>query len=102
MEQIEYDTQSECFYLLGFLRADNEHPNNRRFVAKLINDKLIDLIIVLSKAYNECVAYIETVRMGSSKMALEYFKTNDIDFDNIKKLTIADLWKDQYDNLNLR
>ncbi len=98
LQQIEYDYTTDCFYIMGFLRRDKEHLNNRRFVAKLINDEPTDMIIVPLTEYNECIAYLETVRMGSSKMAMEYFITNKISVNDIEKLTISALWKKKFIN----
>lgn len=92
LQQIEYDYETDCFYIMGFFRRDKDNPNIRYFVAKLIDDKIADQIIVNIKEYNECIAYLETLKMGSSKMAMEYFKSNKINVSEINIMTISTLW----------
>ena len=93
LERIEYDLDTDIFYMMGFFRRNKVNTKIRRFVAKLVDDKITEIIIVPIKDYNECIAYLDTISMGKSKMAKEYYKTNKISEDTVLKLTISDLWK---------
>lgn len=76
LSDIEYDTKSAVFYIIGFFRDKKSRVANERYIAKLINDEMKDVVIITNKEYVNCIEYKRLQRMGFSKLAREYFETN--------------------------
>ncbi len=76
LSDIEYDTESDAFYIIGFFRDKKSRVANERYIAKLINDEMKDIVIITNKEYVNCTENKRLKRMGFSKAAREYFETN--------------------------
>ena len=73
---IEYDTTSDTFYIIGFFRDKNSGVANERYIAKLVNDNLTDIIVISNKEFVNCTEYKNLLRFGESDFAKEFFITN--------------------------
>ena len=76
---IEYDAESDTFYIIGFFRDKKSGVANKRYIAKLVNDILTDIIVISNKEYVNCTEFKNMQRFGFSKFANEYFETNPCD-----------------------
>lgn len=93
LSDIEYDKETNTYYLIGFFRDKATGVKSECFVSKLINDELADIIKVSWKEYVHCTEYKNLQRMGFCAMAREYFETNPQDKTFDKDYSIARLYK---------
>lgn len=91
---IEYDDESDNFYLIGFFRDEKTRVADKYFIAKLINDEIKNIIIITFSEYNNCTEYKNLMRLGFSEFAKEFFITNpDIILSPEDNYTITQLYK---------
>lgn len=100
LSDIEYDKETDTYYLIGFFRDIKTRVLNKCFVSKLINDELTDIITVSWKEYVHCTEYKELQRMGFSAMAKEWLVTNPEDKTLDEDYSIAQLYKIKSDKNN--
>ncbi|MBQ8210811.1 MAG: hypothetical protein IJZ35_09535 [Clostridia bacterium] len=93
LSDIEYDNETDTYYLIGFFRDKVTGVKSECFVSKLVNDKLTDILEVSWKEYVNCTEYKNLQRMGFSDMAREYFETNPDDKTFEENYTISTLYK---------
>lgn len=87
---IEYDTEIERYYLLGFIR-NTPNGDNTYFVCRLDGDSLVDIEYISESEHNFYQEYKEFEITGfTSKSTCEML----YDIDNLKKCkyTLAKLW----------
>ncbi len=100
LSDIEYDNETNTYYLIGFFRDTVTGVKSEYFVSKLINDKLADIIKISWKEYVHCTEYKNLQRMGFSAMAREYFETNPQDKTFDEDYSIARLYNIKADKNN--
>lgn len=96
LSYIEYDAETEKYYLLGFFR-NAPHGNNSYFVGRLDGDSLVDIAYISESEHEFYQQYKEFEATGfTSKSACSI----PYDIDNLKesKHTLARLWLHYYNN----
>lgn len=109
LTDIEYDTATDCFYVLGILFSSETRMANRWFVARLVDDVLVDMRYITEgeRDFANAVNHIKV--MGYTEKAYEwsafrYKKEYDdrykISLDEIKVLdaSLATLWRKSDEN----
>ena len=95
LDIIEFDNDTNSYYLLGFLR-DNNNIASEFFVAKLCDDELKDIKFISEKEYNFYHEYKKLEFTGFAEKAKKWsgLKYSGYDLNNIEneKYSLAELW----------
>lgn len=96
LSTIEFDNDTNSYYLLGFLR-DNKITASEFFVAKLCDDELKDIKYISEKEHDFYRGYKDLESKGFTEKAKEWsiLKYSGYDLNNIEneKYSLAELWK---------
>lgn len=69
---IDYDKNTDCYYVSGFLRNFETKIADTWFVGKLVNDELVDMRYVTENEENFGNAVVELKQMGCTEKAFEW------------------------------
>lgn len=92
LDSIEYDSETNCYYILGFFR--NRNNRNVYFVAKLIDDQLNAIRRISEKDWWHYLEYKKLEMSGFAKKAIQWSEFDGCDLCDIKnkRLSLAKLW----------
>lgn len=95
---IEYDKESNDYFILGFLRDLQTRVANKFFVARLFNDELHDMKIIDEKAYGFLCSAKAIEFSGFTEESYNWwfvFKTVSLNELKLMDLSLFNLWKEK-------
>lgn len=93
LRSIEYDSPSDAYFLLGFLR-NNKGIAHRFFVAKLTEDTLSEMKFIPEKLYWFYSSYSELKTYGFTEKSKKWSELEAYELDGIEKknYSLSKLW----------
>ncbi len=95
LRTVEYDSQSDTYFLLGFLR-DSNGIAHKFFVAKLVDDSLSEMKFISEKTYWFYKEYFDLKMHGFTKKVKEWSELERSELDRIenKNYSLSKLWNE--------
>ena len=90
IDTIEYDADTEVYYILGFYRTENDNGMNRYFISKFLDDALYELVYISEEDRDLYYWYNDLKNMGFTPKAYQFhFSLNKYSLDELKNMNLS-------------